>query len=183
MHDIFKRYDKHVKEDEIFSFSGAVSKELVQSTLDKLEAQLEEVEKNSKTKKKVFNVLVEILQNLNHHIETVKPGQKLIDEGKNAAFKIWADDNDYHISTGNFIRNQNVKSLESWLVYINSTTEEELRALYKEKLNDKFTPKGGGGLGFIDIARKSGQKLVYSFDEIDADYSFFSFQINIPKEN
>jgi hypothetical protein len=151
--------------------------------LDILEARLESAEKNSKTKKKVFNVLVEILQNLNHHVETAKSGGDLVDDGKNAVFQIWTDKDNYIINTGNFIPNQNVESLKNWLVYINSTTEDELRALYKEKLNDKFTPKGGGGLGFIDIARKSGQKLVYSFDKIDTDYSFFSFEINIPKNN
>ena len=172
MLDVFKRYEGLQKEDVIFSFSGRVSRELVQSTLDSLELRLEKIEKNSKTKKKVFNVLVEVLQNLNHHIETDK-----------AVFQIWTDNENYRIKTGNLILNKNVESLKNWLVYINSTTEEELRALYKEKLNDKFTPKGGGGLGFIDIARKSGQKLVYSFEEIDSDYSFFLFQINIPKAN
>jgi len=172
MLDIFKRYEELQKENVIFSFSGEVSPELVRSTLDSLESRLEELEKNSKTKKKVFNVLVEVLQNLNHHIET-----------QNAVFQIWTDKDNYRIKTGNLIFNRNVESLKNWLIYINSTTGEELRALYKEKLNDKFTPKGGGGLGFIDIARKSGQKLVYGFEELDEDYSFFSFQINIPKEN
>lgn len=183
MLDIFKRYKELETDNVIFFFKGEVSSDLVQSVLDIMEVRLEFAEKNSKTKKKIFNVLVEILQNLNHHIESAKSTQKLIDEGKNAVFKIWTDDNNYIINTGNFIPNPNVESLKNWLIYINSTTEEELRALYKEKLNDKFTPKGGGGLGFIDISRKSGQKLVYNFDKIDADYSFFSFQINIPKEN
>lgn len=183
MLDVFKRYKQLQKEDVIFFFKGEVSSDLVQSVLDIMEIRLEFAEKSSKTKKKVFNVLVEMLQNLNHHIESVKSEQKLIDEGKNAVFQICVNEESYVINTGNFMPNQNVESLENWLKYINSTTEEELRALYKEKLNDKFTPKGGGGLGFIDIARKSGQKLVYCFDKIDEYHSFFSFQINIPKEN
>jgi len=36
-----------------------------------------------------------------------------------------------------------------------------------------LSEKGGAGLGFIDIARKTGQKLVYSFLKIDEEKSFF----------
>ena len=39
--------------------------------------------------------------------------------------------------------------------------------------------KGGGGLGMIDIARKIGQKLHYSFMIIDDKYSFFSLNIKV----
>ena len=33
--------------------------------------------------------------------------------------------------------------------------------------NNQFSPKGGGGLGFVDLARKSGQKLHYDFKPVD----------------
>ena len=180
---ISKQYENLQKENVIFFFKGEVSFDLVKSILDIMESRFDIVEKNPATKKKIFNVLVEVLQNLSHHIESAKPGEDIIDEGKTAIFQIWSENDSYHISTGNFIPSNNVDNLQRWLVYINSTTDEELRALYKEKLNDKFTPKGGGGLGFIDIARKSGQKLVYSFDKINSEYSFFSFEISIPKVN
>ena len=37
----------------------------------------------------------------------------------------------------------------------------------------KLSAKGGAGLGFIDIARKSGNKLEYFFKEINSYSSFF----------
>jgi hypothetical protein len=39
--------------------------------------------------------------------------------------------------------------------------------------------KGGGGLGMIDIARKTGQKLNFDFAPVDDKYSFFSLNIKI----
>jgi hypothetical protein len=59
-------------------------------------------------------------------------------------------------------------------------SKDELKEYYKEILNnDEFSDKGGGGLGMIDIARKSGQKLNFNFIEVDNQYSFFSLSIKI----
>ena len=48
----------------------------------------------------------------------------------------------------------------------------------KEEEKEEQAEKGGGGLGMIDIARKSGQKLNYHFTEIDETFSFFNLNIN-----
>ena len=39
--------------------------------------------------------------------------------------------------------------------------------------------KGGGGLGMIDIARKTGQKLEYDFLKVDDKFSFFTLNIKV----
>ncbi len=172
----------------MLTFKGEVTFDLIDSILKIMEGRLEQLEDNRKTKKKVYNVLVECLQNLCHHIDfsaeslEVKPSDEHEYLKKSAILIIFSDDDAYHVATGNYIDNENVGSLNSWLDEINSTTKDELRALYKRILdNEKFSDKGGGGLGFIDIARKSGQKLKYNFQKINEVYSFFSFQINIPK--
>ena len=49
-----------------------------------------------------------------------------------------------------------------------------------------MSAKGGGGLGMIDISRKSGQKLDYNFMSVDESCSFFTLNIKITtkkKEN
>ena len=47
-----------------------------------------------------------------------------------------------------------------------------------------MSEKGGGGLGMIDIARKSGQKLDYEFLPIDDVFAFFTLTIKIsPQKN
>jgi hypothetical protein len=61
---------------------------------------------------------------------------------------------------------------------INSLDKDGLKSLYKEiiKSSSGLTDKGGAGLGFVDMARKSGQKLVYKFQDIDDQTSFFSLK-------
>ena len=38
---------------------------------------------------------------------------------------------------------------------------------------------GGGGLGMVDIARKSGNQLVYSFEDVNEDYGLFTLIIKV----
>lgn len=73
-----------------------------------------------------------------------------------------------------------VDSFKQRLESINAMSPEDLKILYKEILNnDRLSEKGGGGLGMIDIARKTGQKLNFNFAEINDKYSFFSLNIKV----
>jgi hypothetical protein len=48
-----------------------------------------------------------------------------------------------------------------------------------------MSAKGGGGLGLVDIVRKTGNKLNYLFAKYNDEYSFFYLDIlvNEDKEN
>ena len=62
-------------------------------------------------------------------------------------------------------------------------SKEELKEFYKKTLNNgQMSKKGGGGLGMIDIARKTGEKLDYNFLEIDNKVSFFTLNIKISNQ-
>ena len=43
--------------------------------------------------------------------------------------------------------------------------------------------KVGGGLGMIDIARKTGEKIDYKFLEINDKISFFTLNIKVTTQN
>lgn len=183
MIDVFKQFQGFKKDNVILSFRGEVSFELVKAMLDNVETRLDVIEPILKTRKKIFNVLVEVYQNLCHHIET---GENLeaIDQGKMAVMTLSYDQKFYNVSTGNYIMNHSVAELDNWLKEINYQDEKSLRNLYKEILNNEtYSKKGGGGLGFIDISRKSGSKMEYKFHKINNEYSFFEFNIKVPKEN
>lgn len=179
MIDIFQQFERLHDNNIMLSFKGEVTFDLVKSILDIIEGRLEQIEPNLKIKRKVYNVLVECLQNLSHHIEET---ERKLSMSKTAILLIWSDQNSYKVGTGNLIPKEKIQVLNNRLEKINAVSKEELRALYKEVLNNQqFSEKGGGGLGFLDIARKSGQKLNYNFNVIDNDVAFFSLQIDIPK--
>jgi hypothetical protein len=85
--------------------------------------------------------------------------------------------------SGNPIRKSNVKGLDDKLQHINSLDKDGLKDLYKEIIkNTTISEKGGAGLGFVDMARKSGGKLEFEFPEMSADYCFFCLKVNVPRE-
>jgi hypothetical protein len=102
------------------------------------------------------------------------------DKIRSAIFMIGKQEGQYNIITGNYIVNENVSGLKKRLDDVNSLTKEELKDYYKQILNNgEMSLKGGGGLGMIDIARKTGEKLGYTFQQIDEKLSFFSLNIKI----
>jgi len=177
MLDIFDFYDKMEKHNIILSFKGDVTSELLTSILQIMESKMDNMQEEPKMKKKVYNVLVECLQNLYHHMDDTA-GEA--GGASSAIFMIGKKDNLYNIVTGNYIANENVAGMKSRLDEVNALTKEELKDYYKQILNNgEMSLKGGGGLGMIDIARKTGQKLGYHFQSVNDKISFFSLNIKI----
>lgn len=178
--NIYDFYRKMESNDIMLSFKGDVTSEMLTSMLQIMETKLDNLGEENKVKRKVYNVLVECLQNLYHHRDEMK--RTGIDEESAAIFMIGRDDSSYNIVTGNYILSDRVSKLKSRIDHVNTLDRDGLKTLYKEVLNnDERSEKGGGGLGIIDIARKSKQKLTYDFMDVDDRYSFFSLYIKIPQ--
>ena len=184
MLDIYDLYKKMESNKVLLSFKGTITSELLTSILQIVEDRMVELKDSSKERKKVFNVLVEVLQNLYHHIDDFEAEgtEEEIKNVKSSIFMISRLPNDYQIITGNFLFSRNVEKLKRRIDHVNSLDKENLKLFYKETLNNgEISKKGGGGLGFIDIARKSANKLDYNFIEIDDRYSFFTLIVKIDK--
>lgn len=179
MLDIYDFYDKMERNKIMLSFKGDITSELLTSILQIMESKLDNMQEEPKIKKKVYNVLVECLQNLYHHLD-IDPSDENSTKYKSAIFMIGKIGPEYSIITGNYILREKVNTLKEKLTKINVMSKDELKEYYKEILNEgEFSDKGGGGLGMIDIARKSGQKLNFNFVDVDNRYSFFSLNIKI----
>ena len=177
---IYNLYQTMEQEKIILSFNGVVTADVLTAVLDIMETKMTQLDESSKTKKKVFNVLVECLQNLYHHIDERIFDMNELRRHKSALVMVVRNEKSFLIQTGNYIDNALVKDLDAKLQKINSLDKEHLREYYREVLgNGAITEKGTAGLGMIDIARKSGQKLDYKFTKIDDISSFFSLNIKV----
>lgn len=182
MVDYLALYEKMHDNNIMLTFKGEVTFDLVNSLLRIIEERLERIEENKKTRRKVYNILVECLQNLCNHVDTTDIPEEESLNGKTALLLVETDLEAYRLVTGNYIQNEKIENLKLRFEQINSLSKDGLREFYKTILNNgEFSPQGTAGLGFIDIARKSGQKLQYNFQKVNENYSFFSFQIDIPK--
>jgi hypothetical protein len=162
----------------IVAYKGSISAEVISNTLSLIESKLEESAEQTGVKKKLYNVLVESLQNLFHHVDAINNTDET--ETNFGAFVLAKQDQIFRISTGNFIRSDKSKILREKIDKINSLSKEELKDFYKFVLNNQsFSEKGGGGLGLIDIARKTGNKLEYNFYDYNKDFDFFNLNVFI----
>lgn len=178
MIDAFNIYDKMEKNNILLSFKGDITSELLTSILQIMENKMDNMQEEPKIKKKVYNVLVECLQNLYHHMDDATDHNG--DKNRSAIFMIGKHNGAYNIITGNYILNENIHGLKQRLDEVNGLSKEELKDYYKKMLNNgEMSLKGGGGLGMIDIARKTGEKLDYNFLEIDNKVSFFTLVIKV----
>lgn len=182
LRSIYDLYKTMEKDNTILSFKGIVTADLLTSVLQIMESKLESIEKSTKTKKKVYNVLVECLQNLYHHNEHLNLETE--DENyffsKSALLLISKQANSYAVKTGNYIDINKVDNLKNKLDTINQMNRAELREYYKSILKDgERSDKGTAGLGMIDIARKSGNKLEYEFLHVDNEVKFFCLNVRI----
>ena len=67
--NIYSLYKSQEDQSILLSFKGVVTPDLLTSILQIIESKLTEMEEEPKIKRKVFNVLVECLQNLYHRID------------------------------------------------------------------------------------------------------------------
>lgn len=164
----------------LLAYKGDISSDLITDVLEIIESKLEEKNVNSKIRKRIYNTLVECMQNIYHHLDELPQKDEVLFNGRFTLLLVSKINEGFKISVGNFIKSEKKQVLTDRLNQINSLSKEELKSLYKLILNNHdFSKKGGGGLGMIDIAKKTGSKLEYDFYEYKDDYLFYSLSINI----
>ncbi|HMG90312.1 MAG TPA: SiaB family protein kinase [Chryseolinea sp.] len=176
-------YDLHrtmMSQNLILVYQGDFTQESTKSILSMAERNLDSSGEDSSIKRKVFNVMVEALQNIVKHSDELVDGQT---RSHAAIFLIGKESNRYSIMSGNPVRKANVDKLKKTLEHINGLDKDGLKELYKEIIkNTTISEKGGAGLGFVDMARKSGGKLQFEFPEMNTDYCFFCLKVNVPRD-
>ena len=176
---VYQIYKQLEEKNVLLSFKGMITSELLTTILQIMESKMDHIEEKPKVKKKVFNILVECLQNLYHHIDQDDTVHMPL-EDKSALLMIAKDNDRYVITTGNYMKTSDVEPLREKLELVNSMDKDELKAYYKQVLSEgTLSSKGTAGLGMIDIARKSGEKLDYAFHPINDTTTFFSLAVNI----
>lgn len=168
----------------ILLYKGNISSDVINHILDTVEDKLIEVNEQPRLRKKVYNVMVESLQNLYHHVDKVPADFEDQTSEKFGMVVVKKIDEGYKITTGNFVHADNIEKLEEKIKRINRSSHEEIKELYKFILNhQRISAKGGGGLGLVDISRKTGNKLEYTFKIYNDNYSFFYLDILVTEEN
>jgi anti-sigma regulatory factor (Ser/Thr protein kinase) len=152
---------------------GDFSEESLIPVLKIFETNLTAINQKSKILKRLYLVLIELLQNISHHAY----GKT---ESKVGIFSVSEHKNTYVISTGNYIENKRVTSLKKHLTDLNLKNKDELHLEYLERLCTKnINENKTAGMGLIKLARMLDEKITFDFDEISEQLSFFTISITL----
>lgn len=162
LYDIFKDADLS------YIYQGQFTQAITDFIIMLAETGMDRVGESAKIKKRVFSIMVESLQNITRHHDDGNDYQGF--------FAIEQKDGNYYITTVNHIFNSNIERVDGLLKKIQSLQAEDLKSYYKEVLiENEISAKGGAGLGLIEIARKSNNKVSYHFHKVDDQFSYFYF--------
>lgn len=160
-------------------YLGEFNHEITKMFTSMAESDMDRKNENSKVKKRVYHVMVETLQNMNKHSDEIT--DKNIGNG---LFIIGNKEDVYYVITSNKVDRKKVPELRDAIDKVNEASPEELKKMYMDQIKGgKLSEKGGAGLGLIDIARKTGDQLVYRFLPIDDTYDLFILKVEINAAN
>jgi len=177
---IYKLFKAMQKNNLNYIYRGIFTANITDNILSLAESNLVQKEDPRALRRKVYNVMVEGLQNITKHQADLD-----VDEDLNyGVFVLKKEHFKYFITTGNLIENELIETLSKQITQVNSLDKDELKAYHREVLlHGKISNKGGAGLGLIDMARKSGNKLLYAFEKLDDDFSYFYLHTEIPSKS
>jgi hypothetical protein len=176
-------YDLHCllkQSDFSYVYNGDFSQALTDRILSFAEAAVDSHAESTKVKKKLYFVMVESLQNVARHSEAIPN----LSQNPSSFFIIQSLKQDYYLTSANSIDKKEISALREKLEHVNSLDKDALKSYSNEILTQgTFSEKGGAGLGLVEMARKSGNKLAFDFSDINDAISYFYFQLKISCDN
>jgi hypothetical protein len=158
-------------------YKGKLSHDIMKMFTAMAENKVARASSSNALKKRLFHVMVELLQNITKHSDDYEE-----DGVGNGIFVVGERNDAYYVITGNIIKTENVEKLESHIQTINTRSKEELDEMHKTQMRDgELSKKGTAGLGLIDMVRKTGEKLIYEFQDIDKGQKFFIVKVTLDK--
>jgi hypothetical protein len=161
----------------LLDYAGIVDHKKIDHLLKTLKSSTEFLTLDKTTRKRLYAILVECLENISRH--SLK--NSTIYKNFQPFILAWEENKKLIIvKTGNPIYQHQIATLERELDRVNQMTDKDLTALYDETINkEKKQIEKGAGLGFILMKSKSGNNIDYSFTAIDNNYSFFEIKISL----
>ncbi len=158
----------------IVSHVGELDQDKVNTISTLVETQMEYLGVSKSAIKKIFNIVIETLQNICIHGEKDNNGYQM------TYFIIGKNQNEFTIFSGNIVNNNVAEKLNKKLNVIKSFNDSDLKKQYMDVLsNGELSVKGGAGLGFLTIALKSNNNIDFDFEMLNKEYSLFSLQSKI----
>jgi len=152
-----------MKANACFSYRGPFLDQFTEVILDIASSAGSSAEVEKSLQRKMSFILVESFQNILKHA-ALEDSRDRKDSG---VFSFRLNGHNFIINTINFTSHDEAVELKRMIDLVNEHNENQtLKEYYMQHLqNNELSVKGGAGLGLIELARKSGSKILYELDD------------------
>lgn len=162
------------------TWSGHITSGIGYDVLSITEARLSDEDVDSGIRRKVFNIMVEILENVSKY----NPGREAEDNYGLPLVILRLEDGKFVLTTGNLISDSRIGELKQKIDDINSFGQNDLKTLFYAALSaQSIETDSTGNMGLISMARKSGGRLEYQFNRVNEEYSYFMLTVRVENTN
>ncbi len=174
--DLFNLRQSFDRENFMLSFNGPFSQSLIEELGIALKSYLEAESTSASSTMDVFSVYIEMTQNIRNYTAVKKYSEA---DASGIVVIGRRDDGHYFVSAGNVVEESDGQKLVERVRALAGLDKAALKAAYKEQLRRPREDGAGtgGGLGFIDMARKAIEPMVCDLRQTDHGRCFFSLHV------
>ena len=163
---------------KFLEYTGPVTYKTIDHLLKELKKTEEFRSLHKITARRVYAILVEILENIAKHSLNNPSGASVCQPHISADIK----EEKIVIHAENPVAAEKREIMKAQLELVNDLDEEDLTLFYEDKINRKTKRyENGAGLGFILVRLKSGNKIDFTFTERPGNLLCLSIQITVNK--
>jgi hypothetical protein len=167
-----RRLDANGQQLVLLSHFGEFNQVKIDHLLRLTESAILEQGDKRQVMKRVYSVLVEILQNMAIHATRDR------DNRMYGYVIVTREDNHYIIESGNLVMAESRESLARRINELNMLDSAQLRKAYVDTLcNDDFTDKGGAGLGMLTVAKRASRPILFRIDPLDGPFAYLHMTV------
>ncbi len=163
----------------ILNYRGFIDFEIIDRLITEFKVVAKSEDIAFRIYKKILIVMIESMENISKYAEEF---EDFVEEKEEylPSLEISMNETAVSITTQNPVRNHDIDAIQMRLESINKLSREGLKERYIETMtNGEFTAKGGAGLGFIEMAKTSGNNIRFNFERISELFSIFTFSVTI----
>lgn len=131
-------------------------------------------------RKKLFKIFIELSQNVSNYSENYHMVNNIQRIGV-GELKLKESDSKYYFSTRNQVKKTDAAILAERCELVNASDYNRLRELKREQRLNSPGEKFGARIGLIQAVMLSKNKLDYTIEDLDKDFSHFTLTVKIDK--
>jgi hypothetical protein len=181
--ELWDYYKNMRKRNVVLDFQGAISQDMLVGMAELVKHKFAQESKRADIVKKMFSIFIEMAQNIAYYsAERILLDNHPTDAGA-GIIVITENNKTYTITSGNLVDKESIPGIIKHCETINNMDKEALKRFYKKQIrSSREKGKKGGGIGLIDIVRKSGNPIYYNVTPIDDTNSFLVLSVKIQEE-